>query len=455
MALRTRIGSITLATALAGGCATALVAALPNVRLAFGDASAHLAMETGIVIVALFAAFLVWGRYTQTRALGDLVLASSLALTAGANLVLAQLPSLSDDASFSPWPPLALRVLATGLFATAAVLPRRPLRRPRRAQLVAAGLLAASVAGAVALGFTLGASLPRPVEAAVMAEATAHPVLTGHPVLQASDALVALLFVVAAVGFARQARHGEGGLIPWLAPAAVLGALSRVNYMLLPSLHSEFVALGDLFRLALYAVVLVGAAAVIRGTWHRLAELAVLEERRRVARDLHDGLSQELAYIAAHARELPRGGDVAGAAERALVESRRAIVALTRPLDEPLHAAVAEAAEEAARRTGGRVELELESGADVPLATREALVRIAGEAVANAIRHGRPQRVRVGLTSGPPLRLSVRDDGCGFGGEGSRGFGITSMRERAQAIGGSFAISPAEGGGTRVEVVVP
>src|SRR6185437_6972871 len=121
---------------------------------------------------------------------------------------------------------------------------------------------------------------------------------------------------------------------------------------------------------------------------HRgLAELAVLEERRRIARDLHDGLAQDLAFVVSRVRVLERDpgapvrlDQVAGAAHRALDDSRAVIAALTRPLDEPLPAALARGAAEVAERLGAHAELALDDDVAVPPATREALVRIAREA---------------------------------------------------------------------------
>ena len=88
---------------------------------------------------------------------------------------------------------------------------------------------------------------------------------------------------------------------------------------------------------------------------------------------------------------------------------------------------------------------------------REALVRIACEAVSNAARHGQAQLVRVELQNGRHVRFRVVDDGVGFDPSIPRPghFGLVSMRERAQAVGGSFRVRSAPGAGTEVEVVLP
>jgi len=221
---------------------------------------------------------------------------------------------------------------------------------------------------------------------------------------------------------------------------------------------------GDWLRLAAYVVAVVAAAAEFTSYWLRLAHSAVLEERRRIAHDLHDGLAQELAFIATQSRALAgkseRLSSVARAAERALDESRRAIAALTRPVDEPLDVALAQQAEEIGGRLGIRVLLELEPVQSVSSGTKEALLRIAREAMTNAGRHGRPSKIVVGLSNGHGVTLRVSDDGRGFRPDDPRVFaggryGVAGMRERAEALAGSFVLQSRPYGGTRIEVWVP
>ncbi len=86
---------------------------------------------------------------------------------------------------------------------------------------------------------------------------------------------------------------------------------------------------------------------------------------------------------------------------------------------------------------------------------REALLRIACEAVTNAARHGRSDVVRVELSAGRPLRMRISDAGVGFDPDAAPGpghFGLTSMRERASALGGRLSVASAPGRGTEVEV---
>jgi signal transduction histidine kinase len=146
------------------------------------------------------------------------------------------------------------------------------------------------------------------------------------------------------------------------------------------------------------------------------------------------------------------------AAERALHESRRAIVALTRPLDEPLDVVLAQAAEDVAERVGLEVRPQLAMGVHVDRATSEALARIVREAVTNAACHGRASVVVVELESDNGLVLRVADDGDGFEPERSvrpGAYGMVSMRERAQALGGRLRVESAPGRGTTISVEIP
>ncbi len=179
-----------------------------------------------------------------------------------------------------------------------------------------------------------------------------------------------------------------------------------------------------------------------------------------MARDLHDGLAQELAFIHRNALRLNSEEMIAGriraSADRALVEARHAIHALSQPWDEPLDVLLAEAVNDVAYRQGRSVDMALDPEVRLPPVIQGALVRIACEAVANACVHGDAAQIRVELRGGTQLLLRVSDDGQGFdparAGQGRRGFGLISMQERARSIGGRLQIRSAAARGTQVEV---
>jgi signal transduction histidine kinase len=449
----------------AGAAITLLVIVAPFVHFGYRSAETHVFIDGAASVIALLGAVLLAHRFRRSGLLGDLLLLAALAVLAAADLLLSVLPALvtTRSTALSTWGLLAARLLATALFAGAAAAPRlRPTAMQRTA------ILGACAAGFVLLALgalVVGDSLP-PVVTAALPPAS-HPRVVGQPLVLAGQLAGMALFASAAVGFARAARADDDEFLAWLAAAAVLGAFARLNYFLCPSLFTDVVYTGDLFILGFHVVLLAAAVREIR-TYHlELADVAVLQERRRIARDLHDGLAQDLAFIASRVRVLERDpsarvrlDQLTSAAERALDDSRAAIAALTRPLDEPLDAALARNATEVAERLGGRADLDLEAGVDVPPSTRESLVRVVRESVTNAVRHGGARRVAVSLAHGDDLRLTIADDGCGFDpadrpAQPDAGFGLLSMGERAEALGGALAVRSAPGSGTTIEVVLP
>jgi signal transduction histidine kinase len=255
-----------------------------------------------------------------------------------------------------------------------------------------------------------------------------------------------------------------------LAVACVLSAFARLNYFLYPSLYTDIVHIGDVLRLGYFLVLLVGAAGEINRYWLAQTQAVAAAERRRVARDLHDGLTQELAFIRSHTASLAEGRDdpemlehVAAAAERALKQSRRVVEELTFSALPDLQDAVRAAIDGFARAYGATVDLDV---GDVPAGPEVAAAAawIAREAVSNSLRHGGATSVTVAVQrDGGSVRLTVDDDGTGFdpgepgtAGAGARqGFGLRSMRERAELLGGQLHISSTPGEGASLQAELP
>ncbi len=430
------------------GCA--LVAASPLVIGALGHPSAspglRILLDTASGLIVLLASFLVMGRFSRSRRVDDLLLATSLSFIAAMDLSgSALVEAVSDTAAPAGtglWLTSCGRLAGALLFAAAALAPSRPVRAGRRPALLA-------------FGFAL---------AAIIACLATVPLVTVSPAgIRVVQALTGVTLACATAGLLRRSAAGRDELFAWFAAAAYAATLAEVAALVAPAAPPESLTTADAIRLLSQLLLLVGAAREITGYWRRLSEAAVLEERRRLARELHDGLAQELAFIYRLARDDDgspgaRAG-IAAAAERALDESRRAIAALTRPLDEPLAVALAQATEEVAARCAvvPRLDLDLDPAVVVDRTAREALIRVACEAVANAARHGHAGNVRVRLAAGEAVELTVLDDGVGFdtaaAGSG-RGFGLVSMRERIESLGGRFTISSYPSTGTRVEVAL-
>ena len=438
---------------------TVLVIAVPVLHFAYRSLVAHAAMETAATVIASIAAALSFVRARRTCALTDVLLFGTLSLLTITNLFFSLAPALADAASgpFATWAPVAGRFLGGLGFLAAAFAGTRKVSAADRA---CRQILAAAVAITAVIALSVAAlepTLPAGVEVEASPEDSGRPTLDGTLLVLALQLGMVVVYAGAALGFLRNAERGVEGAHAWLAVAMVVAAGSRLHYFLYPSLYSEYVYVGDFLRVGFYAVLLGGTIAEIFGYERRMAALAVFEERRRMARDLHDGLAQELAFIKARARTDGNTEEIRRAADRALTESRHAITALMRPSDEPLSEALARAAVEASR---GKAEVEVEAAedADASPAAREALLRIVGEAVTNATRHGRAQRIKVALERNGALYLRVRDDGRGFDPEApvrADAYGLITMRERAQAVGGSLTVSATAGEGVLVEVRVP
>jgi signal transduction histidine kinase len=211
-----------------------------------------------------------------------------------------------------------------------------------------------------------------------------------------------------------------------------------------------------------WLALLAGVAEQIRAGVRDRSQAAVLRERRRLARELHDGVAQELAFIrrrAGRLGDLPEGREILSAADRALADSRRAIEALVPPAEEPLGVALERHGARLAAECDIEVQVNVRVATEVAPDVRSELFRIVAEAVRNAAHHGGARHVRVEL-AGSPLHVRVIDDGCGFhdgssSGLGVAGYGLIAMRERAEQVGGRFNVESVRGAGTLVQVVLP
>jgi len=342
----------------------------------------------------------------------------------------------------------------------AALLPRRRLAAGPRWPLVVYGFaLSLAVVGA-ALILAFEENLPPSVTVSGGA-GNAHRHIVAHPPLLTLQLLLALLYLLAALGFARRHRFTGDELSGWLLVACIFSAAARVNYAFHPSLYSTWVYTGDVFRLGFYLALLIGAAREIASYWTSAVAASSLEERRRLARDVHDGRAQEIAFIGRNVRLLTDQDPdpqlverILGGVARAQEESRRVIGALAWKVDEPVEQALAKAARDAARRYGASIDMELDSGIVLSPREKEAVVRIASEAVANAAQHSAADKLRIYLERADAgMRLRVVDDGVGFDQEPPRkGFGLATMRDRAEGLGGKLHIRSRRGGGTEVEL---
>jgi nitrate/nitrite-specific signal transduction histidine kinase len=204
---------------------------------------------------------------------------------------------------------------------------------------------------------------------------------------------------------------------------------------------------------------------------------AVLEERDRLAREMHDSLAQVLGYLHLKARALEKTAardglhelgtgleEIASAADEAYADVREAIVGLKEPLNGGgLSEALASYLEKFRRQSGIAAALELAE--DVPPELRPEvevqLLRVVQEALTNVRKHAgaRRARVRLGRENGW-VELSIEDRGRGFDPatveeDGDNHFGLRTMRERVERVGGVLAIETRRGRGTKVIARLP
>ena len=276
------------------------------------------------------------------------------------------------------------------------------------------------------------------------------------------------------------ARSGVALVLPMIHQGELVGALSlaprspgegfsRADRLLLRDLATQAGAAAHAVRLT---VALRSSLEDLRRSRERLVA-SQEEERRRIQRDLHDGLGPVLASMRLRLEaclDAAQDGEglVAGDLERlyelvgqATADIRRIVYDLRPPaLDQfGLVSAIRQHCERFSRESGIEVSFEAEEGFSFPAAAEVTLLRIVQEALLNVEKHAHAARADVRLWQRDGwLTLRIRDDGVGFGanGRGDReGTGFSSMRERAELLGGTLRMDGNPSAGTEVEVRLP
>ncbi|MFQ5657501.1 MAG: GAF domain-containing protein [Candidatus Methylomirabilales bacterium] len=210
--------------------------------------------------------------------------------------------------------------------------------------------------------------------------------------------------------------------------------------------------------------------------YEQLKEMTVLEERERIAREMHDGLAQQLGYLHLEIAKLENDissqpavreelRQVKEVAARAYEEARKAIFGLRTVVSRSLGLIpiLTEYLHDLSEQTGIEVELEIadERATRLSAHAEVQLVRIIQEALANVRKHAHAKRAWVIFDSeGGNAKITVRDDGRGFDLEEVTRFervslGLQSMRERAELVGGKLKVESRRGKGTQVIVWLP
>jgi signal transduction histidine kinase len=295
------------------------------------------------------------------------------------------------------------------------------------------------------------------------------------------------LFFAGAYASRRVWRVDRAVIYGWIAIGLVFAGFAELQWALYPSAHPGQVSTGDLLWLACFVVLLLGLEASVRRNLRDLraanvelaglrdadAERAALEERARLARELHDGLAQDLWLAKLRTGQVATMDDLPSEARHALEEAgsaidsgladaREAVAALrnTTTAHEGLCNRVRRSVDEFSDRFGLRVEFAFEGEHTTRVAarTQAEVLRIAHEALANVARHADATVVGVRLEIREDrIWLRVVDNGRGFdvASRPPETFGLASMRERAALIGGRLRVLSRPGAGTRVVLSAP
>ncbi|MGO8673418.1 MAG: GAF domain-containing sensor histidine kinase [Capsulimonadaceae bacterium] len=273
----------------------------------------------------------------------------------------------------------------------------------------------------------------------------------------------------------RRAEIPMGDSAGLYVPLHVLGRIVGVMYVHYRGDGQPFCAQHErlILTLANHAAVVIARLAMGEEAQRQARNNAVLDERNRLARDVHDSLSHTFTGIkflleaADRVAPSPQALECMARARDLAIEgaqeARRSVWALrAAPLDEggDLPGAIRAVGERFGTGLPARFEVSV-TGAPRPLqpAVEEDILRTCQEAVGNAIRHARASCIQITLAYETDcVSMSVVDDGCGFDAEcvsPGKGLGLTSMRDRCARIGAEFCISGERGRGTRVRVSLP
>ncbi|MCW3490596.1 sensor histidine kinase [Dethiobacter alkaliphilus] len=199
---------------------------------------------------------------------------------------------------------------------------------------------------------------------------------------------------------------------------------------------------------------------------------AIIEERQRLARDLHDAVSQQLfaltmlseaADATMQSGAMPEPGQIRDIAELAaqVQQEMRALLLHLRPVqlsEETLPEALQSLVQELEQKSGLKFKLALDPLPSVPRGVENHLFRIVQEALANILRHAQASEVSIQVFAREgELFLQIGDNGRGFDPQQEKkaSYGLKTMRERCAEVGGQLSVTSREGSGTRIDVRVP
>jgi two-component system, NarL family, sensor histidine kinase DevS len=262
----------------------------------------------------------------------------------------------------------------------------------------------------------------------------------------------------------RLGRHGPGFFVPMREPAGTTGTLMVANLKGRPGFDARQCNLIETFAEQASLAIEYSRAQ------DELQRLGLVEDRERIAKELHDGIIQSLFAVGMglQGTAMAAGpGETADRIESAIEELDRVIRDLRnyifglRPgilADRLLDQALRELAQQMQARSEAKVKVDIDASVAAALSARSAdIVQLTREALSNAARHAKPKLVALQLSrQGRSATLTIEDNGVGFDPTGSSpGYGLVNMRERAASLGGSLEVTSKVGHGTRLRVTFP
>ena len=431
------------------GASLALFVTNPHLRTQVNLPDLRLVLQTIASFAAGIIAVLAAVRYSVEGRRLDLLLCTGFLVACVSTTAFSIIPALSGHQIHrtEAWAAVVGRVFSWALIAAA------PFVRGRSGPRALANTVVAALMVLLLSWLALRSSAP---SLPTLDDDTEAPGL-----LVGSLGALALLNLLAVVGFGKRFYERREDLDRWLALGSTLMLFASLHYIFTPVVATSSVSRGDFLRLLAYGVLLVGAWRAIS---YAVFGRAVAEERARVAREIHDGLAQYLFAVSTHATMLEHGAPpqetiakLKEAADAAQQEARFAILALsTAAGNAPFDAALRRYVD--FLTADGQLEVDLEIDTSVRLAPDEQIevFRIVQEGLANVRKHAHARRAEVIIGTRDAERVvSVRDDGEGFDGEAmAAGQGLKNIRARTKSIEGGFTLTSRPGLGTALEVVL-
>ena len=473
------------------------------------DADLNIVMKDRTLDVALSAltfvavtglAILTFLRYRETGRLASFVQSSAFTLWALFTLVTLLFMvfrldgriglTLGDPEQLPLWVSGVVRISVSGLLMVSGVAALMGIYGGARRRVRIVFLPVLVIAAATIVAYPFREFLPPLIEAEGLAALLAEPgefaLLPGFTGLALVIVVTTVTGLVAGVLLYR-VTWGRGG--PTSDAFTALGltilAVAEVQYALWPSVYSNLVTISDIMRLVAYTVLLAGAFAdqrsdlrALRSAYAALdrmrvneAERATLEERARLAREIHDGLAQHLWFAklkferlssTVSEEERPLAEEVTQALDAAIIEAREALVTMRSSLEEdvPFSDMLVRTVDDFESSSGLRAEFTASTGIPSSFAPRVQveLLRIVSEALNNVRKHADATIVRITAeVSDGELLVVITDNGRGFDQSDAfdKGMGLQGMHERARLIGGSLLVRSELSGGTTIEVRAP